>query len=68
MGIQKRRYSPEVDRLHADVERGLDEAEKYTPVFPSDWDGTPPSTIQEALDRLANHVKNGTGAVPIEEL
>ncbi len=37
----------------------------YTPEYPTDWSGTPPTTIQEALDRLATLVKTlngGTGA------
>ena len=36
----------------------------YTPAMASDWAGDPPTTIQEALDRLAAAFKtaNGTGA------
>jgi len=37
----------------------------YSPGNTSDWDGTPPATITEAVDRLAALVKtlnNGTGA------
>jgi len=37
----------------------------YTPGNPGDWEGTPPSTITDAIDRLAALVKtlnNGTGA------
>jgi hypothetical protein len=36
----------------------------YTPATASDWAGTPPITIQEAIDRLAAAVKalNGSGA------
>jgi hypothetical protein len=36
----------------------------YAPTTPSDWSGTPPTTIQQAIDRLASAVKalNGTGA------
>ena len=37
----------------------------YVPTTPTDWDGTPPTTIVEALDRLATLVKalnSGTGA------
>lgn len=37
----------------------------YSPATPSDWSGTPPTTIQEAIDRLAALVKSlnsGTGA------
>jgi len=37
----------------------------YSPTTPTDWNGTPPTTISEALDRLAAVVKTlngGTGA------
>lgn len=37
----------------------------YTPSTPTDWNGTPPATLGEALDRLATVVKTlngGTGA------
>lgn len=37
----------------------------YTPTTGTDWSGTPPTTITEALDRLATLVKSlntGTGA------
>lgn len=37
----------------------------YTATVPNDWDGTPPTTVGEALDRLAVVVKtlnSGTGA------
>ena len=37
----------------------------YTPTTPTDWNGTPPTTIAEAIDRLASVVKTlngGTGA------
>jgi len=37
----------------------------YSPTTPTDWNGTPPTTISEALDRLAAIVKTlngGTGA------
>jgi hypothetical protein len=39
--------------------------DNYTPATPSDWDGTAPTTIGEAIDRLAALVKSlnsGTGA------
>jgi len=38
---------------------------EYSPTTPTDWNGTPPTTISEALDRLAAVVKTlngGTGA------
>jgi hypothetical protein len=37
----------------------------YTPATPADWNGTAPTTIQEAIDRLAIAFKilnSGTGA------
>ncbi len=36
----------------------------YLPAVSSDWDGTAPTTVGEALDRLAEAVKalNSTGA------
>lgn len=37
----------------------------YTPATPADWAGTPPTTIAEAIDRLAARIKlidGGTGA------
>jgi hypothetical protein len=37
----------------------------YTPATASDWNGTAPTTMQEAIDRLASAFKilnNGTGA------
>jgi len=37
----------------------------YTPTTPTDWAGSAPTTVQSAIDRLANHIKNGGGAVPI---
>jgi len=35
----------------------------YTPTTPSDWNGTPPTTVQQALDRIAAAIKvlNSTG-------
>tara|TARA_R110000851_G_scaffold118929_3_gene246508 strand:+ start:772 stop:1173 length:402 start_codon:yes stop_codon:yes gene_type:complete len=33
----------------------------YTPTTPADWDGTAPTTVLEALDRLATVVKSLNG-------
>ena len=44
---------------------GIEGTISYYPANASDWSGTPPSTVNEALDRLANLVKtlnSGTGA------
>jgi len=35
----------------------------YTPATPSDWSGTPPTTIAEALDRLAARIKLIDGGI-----
>lgn len=43
----------------------LNSGASYTPTTAGDWDGTPPTTIGEAIDRLATLVKSlnsGTGA------
>jgi hypothetical protein len=37
----------------------------YTPATPANWASTPPATIQEAIDRLAKHIRTGGGANPI---
>ena len=34
----------------------------YTPTTPGDWAGTPPTTIQQAMDRLSHEVRVFTGA------
>jgi hypothetical protein len=44
---------------------GIDGSLAYYPTTPSDWNGTPPTTVGEALDRLATLIKTlnaGTGA------
>lgn len=41
------------------------ETVSYTPSTPSNWNGTPPTSLQEAIDRLsalAKTLNNGTGA------
>ena len=40
----------------------------YTPARAADWDGSPPSTIDEAVDRLAYHISSGAGTASIVEL
>jgi hypothetical protein len=47
------------------IVNGIDGSLAYYPTTPSDWNGTPPTTVGEALDRLATLVKTlnaGTGA------
>lgn len=72
--IPKRRYSLPSDRLHADAELGFSRVRSsisalsasdiaYTPVDASQWDAPLPTTLQEALDRLA--AAGGTNPVPV---
>lgn len=59
--LPKRSYSQETDRLHADTELALKRVRDdfdaaniaYSSGTPGDWSGTPPTTVAEALDRLA---------------
>jgi len=50
--------------LYLEWQDQISTSTSYTPATASDWTGTPPTTIQEALDRLAAAFKtaNGTGA------
>ncbi len=41
-----------LDGMREDVE-ALDAGIAYSPSTPSDWSGSPPTTIAEALDRIA---------------
>jgi hypothetical protein len=41
------------DQLHGQVGAVADEAATYAPASSTDWSGSPPSTIAEALDRIA---------------
>lgn len=56
----KRRYSGATDRLFSDVEQAINRVRgdinataAYEASNPSHWSGSPPTTIAEALDRLA---------------
>lgn len=41
------------------------DATAYTPTTPANWNGTPPTTIQAALDRLAAWIAaHGGGPLP----
>lgn len=62
--LQKRRLPGVHDRTHADVEAALarqrrdfedaaEAGEAYSPAAPGDWADPPPTTLREALDRLA---------------
>jgi len=37
----------------------------YSPGTPANWASAPPTTVQQALDRLAKHIRTGGGANPI---
>lgn len=58
--IPKRDYGGLGNKLHADINRSMHSIDEriaatstYTPATPGDWADPPPSTIAEALDRLA---------------
>jgi len=46
------------------IVNGVDGSLAYYPTTASDWNGTPPTTVGEALDRIAAKLKldSGTGA------
>lgn len=68
--LPKRGMSLALDLLHADSELGLKRVRDdipdaaYEPADPSDWDGSP-STLKEAVDRLAKAISSGTTGSPI---
>lgn len=43
----------DIEEAFSSVRRDLDAAGSYSPAVAADWSGTPPSTIAEALDRIA---------------
>ena len=55
----KRRLPRGLDRGHADTELALSrlrndlQTQAYAPAIPGNWNDPPPTTVQEALDRLA---------------
>lgn len=57
--LQKRRLPGAIDRTHADIEAAFArqrndlQTQAYTPATSGDWAGTAPTTIAEAIDRLA---------------
>lgn len=65
-----------LDRVTADADTVTSSAStastgtgtSYAPARAADWAGTAPTTVQEALDRLAYHAASGAGAAPIVEL
>lgn len=73
IGQLQDRLGPVLEKLSKDTEDGVSNAAtaataggtSYTPVDASDWAGTAPATIQQAIDRLAHHVRTGGGANPI---
>jgi hypothetical protein len=49
-----------MDALEGNVQRALDQVRgrvdtlnAYSPAAPADWTGSPPTTLAEALDRIA---------------
>lgn len=70
----KRAYSGPTAGLQDEMERAFARLKfdggdaTFTSASPSSWAGTPPSSLSEAIDRLAYHVASGAGAVPIVEL
>lgn len=56
-GLPKRNYGEQGGRLLADMRRSQADAEaeaaSYTPDDPSQWASPPPTSLREALDRLA---------------
>jgi len=68
--LGKRRYAGGGDRLHSDMELGLkrirddiNATAAYTPAVASDWVAPLPTTIGDALNRLA--AAGGTTPVPV---
>ena len=52
--------APGMDALEGNVQRALDQVRgrvdtlnAYSPAAPADWTGSPPTTLAEALDRIA---------------
>lgn len=52
------------NKVNANFEELYTLTSSYTPTVDSNWAGSPPTTIQEAIDRLAAAIKvlNTTGA------
>lgn len=59
-------------RLQAEMERAFARLNAdrvgYTPADASVWAGTPPTTLGEAVSRIALHVSSGAAPGPIVEL
>ena len=72
--FSKRAYQGATSNFQAEMERAFARLRfdggdtTYKPADPGVWAGTPPSSIAEAIDRLAFHVSSGGGAAPILEL
>lgn len=72
--FSKRAYSGATAGLQNEMERAFARLKfdggtvSFTSASPESWAGTPPSSLSEAIDRLAYHVASGAGAVPIVEL
>lgn len=60
-----------LDRVSGDadtIEGTATGASSYTPARTADWAGTAPSSLAEAVDRLAYHIASGAGTAAIVEL
>lgn len=51
------------DHLERAFNEGQTDAAAYAATTASDWNGTPPTTIQDAIDRLVAAVKAGSTSV-----
>jgi phenylalanyl-tRNA synthetase beta subunit len=54
----------QLSELNANIADNLTTAQSYTPADSTDWDGTDPTTVSDALDRCATLLKTlngGTG-------
>ena len=63
--IRKSLQSGSDDNADAAATAATSVGTAYTPADETVWDDPDPTTVAEALDRLAYHISNGDGAVPI---
>lgn len=63
MPIEKPIWGPSPEQVSNDkLNEMVEYSESYEAATPADWAGTPPSTIAEAIDRLAAQLATETGA------
>lgn len=58
----------DLDEAFSSIRTDLDAAGNYAPARAADWQSPPPTTLAEALDRIAYHVSSGAGATTIRVL